>query len=230
MKRVSGALFVAILFIGFGCVIRTEHKIDAHITVDIRHIEQQADEILDFIEGKSETLPTEEAAPQSSIRPLIRQACDFLSSVTTAHAQELKSSTTPRMKELATKMKDRQPQIDALKKSKSVGESNRGYLALRDSDEMKDTEKKNAAQKLITEENADRKALYQEIARDNSDQASVTLATVERIYAQRRLERAAAGDIFQLPPAGKDFDDFAASATGKKLGDECKAEAWVEIK
>ena len=51
MKKIVtfGALLA--LGIALGCVIRTEHRIDAHITLDIRHIDQ-AENVLDYVEGR----------------------------------------------------------------------------------------------------------------------------------------------------------------------------------
>ena len=80
----------------------------------------------------------------------------------------------------------------------------------------------------MADENKDRKALYREVARLNSEQ-SVSVSTVEGIYATARLKRAKTGEIFQLPPAGKEFDAFKASAVGKKLGGKCVPKAWVTI-
>ena len=41
MTRKFFCLHAAALLALAGCVIRTEHKIDAHITLDIRHVQEQ---------------------------------------------------------------------------------------------------------------------------------------------------------------------------------------------
>jgi hypothetical protein len=71
--------------------------------------------------------------------------------------------------------------------------------------------------------------LYREIARVNADQGA-TLTSIEHVYAQRRLERAEAGEILQVPPEGADFDKFKSSEAGKRLGSACQPNAWVTIK
>ncbi len=229
MKRIGLALATTVTLIALGCVITTKHQIDAHIVLDIRHIQEQADDVLDYVEGKSDTLPTTTEPTSFNASPgMLQQALYAMLPVRVAYAAELKESS-PKVKELADKMRDRQPKIEALKKQGAIGEDNRGYVALRESDAIADADKKNEAQQLVGAENADRKALYREIANDNADQ-NVTLTTVERIFAQRRLMRGSAGEIFQLPPAGEDFDKFKASATGKKLGDDCAPGAWVKLK
>jgi uncharacterized protein YdbL (DUF1318 family) len=226
MKRMGWVTAAVLLAIVLGCTLKTEHKIDAYVRVDIRHIEDQADDILDFIEGESDSIDSN--ARLMHARPnLWARVWDAITPIRTAHAQSLNTSS-PRIKEIASRMRERDPQVSALKKTQSVGETNKGYVELRASDEMNDAEKKAAAQKIVDAENTDRKALYQEIARENKD--TVDLAQVERIYANARLERAKTGEIVQLPPAGADLDKFKASAAGKKLGSEAQANAWVTIK
>ncbi len=227
MKRILFAFVTATSLIALGCVITTKHKIDAHIVLDIRHIQQQADGVLDYIDGKSDDLPV--PAEKSSLeRPgwMDRLQYAFLP-VVPAYAAELNEST-PRIKELADKMRERQPKLNELKKAGAIGEDNRGYVAMRESEGLS-AEKKNEAQQLMSAENDDRKALYREIARANAE-ANATLTVVERVYAQRRLMRAEAGEVVQLPAAGEDFDKFKASAAGKKLGDACKPGEWVTLK
>lgn len=227
MRVRLGVLVTAVVAVAVGCVIRTEHKIDARIVVDIRHIEQQAESVLDFVEGKTDALPATEA-PKSGGSSMLEQAIDFLDPIPTAYAAELQQSS-PVVTELAGKMRERNGDIASMKEKSCLGEDNRGYVAVRDCEYCKDADKKNEVQKLSAAENADRKALYKEIAQLNKAE-NVTVSQVERVFAQKRLERAKTGEIFQLPPSGEDFDAFKGSATGKKLGDECKPEAWVTIK
>ncbi|MBI4558441.1 MAG: YdbL family protein [Candidatus Hydrogenedentes bacterium] len=217
---------VSIMFVVLGCVITTRHTIDAHIVVDIRHIEEQAEDVLDYIEGKTDGPPAA-GAPAKGKSSLLERGLEFVTPIRTAYAAELKA-TSPRLTELAKSMKERFPKLEALEAKGCLGEDNRGYVDLRPCEGL-EGEAKNDAQKLVAAENADRKAFYKEIAEQNTDQ-NVTLTVVERIYAQKRLERAKPGDIFQLPPTGEDFDKFKTSALGKKLGAECQPDAWVTIK
>jgi uncharacterized protein len=227
MRKVIAGVMVAALLAVVGCVLETKHTIQAHITLDIRHIEQQADTVLDFIEGKKEELPVEQKTDggQSRLQPAI----DFLWPMPVVHADRELNAVSPLARQIAEKLRERNPEIAALKQQGCLGENNRGYVELRDCDALSDADKRNAAQKTLADENKDRKALYNEIARLNKDQGNVTVSMVEAVYAMRRLERADTGEIFQLPPEGKTFDDFKASALGQKLGDQCKPGAWVTI-
>ncbi len=218
------ALLTALTIVAVGCVITTHHTIDAHVTVDIRHIEKQADDVLDFIEGEKDTLPSiKKTAPDKASRLL--QYLD-LAPIQPAYAAELKENSAE-IREIAQRLRARNPKVEALKKQNLAGESNRGYIELRGT--IDDANTKNEVQRLIAEENSDRKALYNAIAALNAE-ANVTLSMVERIYAQKRLERARTGELFQLPPAGDEFDKFKKSAAGKRLGDEAQPNAWVTIK
>jgi len=232
MKRFCAAFASAVLLVGVGCgliPLRTEHTINAHIVIEIRQqIEEQADDVLDFIEGTDDALaaPEQESADSMS---WLDHAVDFLRPVRPVYAAEMAELDSPRIREIAKTLKQRHPKLQALKKKSVAGEDNQGYVALRNADRFAEPEDKNAAQKLIAAENADRKELYKEIARLNEEHG-VTLSMVERIYARKRLERAEPGEIFQLPPKGADFDEFKESKRGKKLGEACVPEAWVTIK
>lgn len=232
MNRVTFSLGAAVLLLALGCVITTKHTIDAHITVDIRHIEKQADAVLDFVEGKTDALPgapeAQQEAPKKTGTPMLYRVIDLVNPMRSAYAAELKE-TSPLVTQIAKKMKERHPQLEAFKAKGCAGENNRGQVELRPCGETSSPDKKNEAQQLIASENADRKALYREVASLNQE-SNVTVGTVERIYAQKRLERAQPGQLFQLPDAGADFDAFKNSALGKKLGADCAPGAWVTIK
>ncbi len=229
MKRIFVGMTAVAVIVLMGCALRTEHKIDAHITVDIRHIEQQADSVLDFIEGgadsSSAVLPAQAPSESSFISPVLRA----INPVRQAHAAALKEDS-PRMKEIALRLKNRFPKVEALKKQALVGENDRGYIELRPNDALeKDVDRKNSTQKLIHEENNDRKELYTEIVRLNPDQANLSLAVVERIYAKKRLERAKAGEIFRLPPEGKDFEEFKAVLKNKQIDGKLEPKEWIKV-
>ena len=228
MRQSRVIVATIVLLIAFGCVLKTHHTIEAHITVDIRHVEAQADNVLDFIEGKTDEVPKVAPGTNSDGASLFQRFGDVLCPIPVAHAAELKESS-PLVTQILKELRERYPKIQALKTQKSLGEDNRGYVDLRSFDAFKTPEAKNEAQKLVAAENKNRKDLYKEIARLN-EESKVTISIVERIYAQKRLERAKPGEIFQLPPKGEDFEAFKNSALGKRLGDACQSDAWVTIK
>ncbi|HNT88084.1 MAG TPA: DUF1318 domain-containing protein, partial [Candidatus Hydrogenedentes bacterium] len=233
MKRVLIATAVTGLILSVGCVIRTEHQITAHVTLDIRHIEKQADAVLDYMEGKTDVIP-ELAAPGAAPSSHLRGVLEWAAPIRPAYAEELKTESA-RYRQILKKINERSGKINELKVQGCLGETNRGYLALRDCAALQDAEKKNEIQKLMAEENDDRKAFYSEVARLNSDNKKVTVGYVERVYAGKRLERAESGHVFQLPPANQDepaaytFEAFKATPLGQRLGAVCVADAWVII-
>lgn len=235
MKRVFVGLGAAVLAIVAGCVIRTEHRIEAHVTLDIRHIEQQAEAALDYMEGKTDVIPELTPAPAAASTSRLYRIMNALAPVQVAHAAEELNTSSARYRQILQQINARSAQIIDLKTLGCVGENNRGYLELQDCDASKDAARKNEMQKLMSDENADRKAFYSEIARLNSDDKKVTVSYVERIYAWKRLERAQTGEVYQLPPDGGDapeghtFDVFKASAVGQRLADKCLPGAWVKI-
>lgn len=212
-----------------GCVLRTEHKIDAYITLDIRHIENQADTVLDFVEGKRDALPGMEATSRAAFPSWLKEVWDGVNPIQVAHAAESWEETSPLIVQIASSMRARHERIEGLKRQGCLGENNRGYVELRECAAHADPEARNAAQQLLAEENRDRKALYGEVARLNRDQG-LSVSTVESVYAGRRLQRGSAGEIFQLPPAGEYFEAFKASPACNRLGDECRPNAWVRLK
>ena len=195
MKKALFAGALAVMTVALGCAIRTGNRNDARIAPDVPHISAQADDVLDFVEGKTGAL---------------------------------KDIAPPTVAEIAGRMRQRNPEIARLKQAGCLGESNRGYVELRDCDETGNPEKRNAAQKLLSEENKDRKALYNEIAGLNNNQGA-RVSTMESIHAMERLRRAALGELFQLPPSGANFDAVKQSVPGQKLGAKCAAGVWVTM-
>ena len=228
MKRLVSALVAAGVIVGLGCV-RIPKKFEAHITVDIRHhVEEQADSVLDFVEGKSDTVSMEEEAPAPQGTSWLEPVWQAVSPLPVAYAEALKTSS-PAVTEISQRLRERHAQLEALKKKGYAGENNRGYVELREAKRIEDPEERNRAQRIIAAENKDRKKLYKEIAQINKEN-HVSVSMVERVFAQKRLERAKPGELFQLGKPGKDFDTFRGSKAGQRLGAGCVPESWVRIK
>lgn len=223
MKRIAAACVIALLSTGFGCVIRTEHKIDLHITLDIRHVEEEVGGVFDYVEGSADALPDITAPPAEKSTSWLHRAGDALFAMPVACAEE--TATSPLVREIADSMKKRYPDLAAKKADGCLGENNRGYVELRDCNAAKDPKKKNEIQQILTDENKDRKALYKEFARLKK----LDVETLEGVGAKDKLKRAKTGEWVQLPEVGKDFDELKASDTGKKLGNACQPGAWVEM-
>ena len=208
-----------------GCVI-IPSTFEANIRIEIRHIQEQAGGVLDYVEGTSNELPGLDA-PSDNQTSMMLRGLRSLRLASVAYAAEL-NDNTPRVKQIADSMKGRFAQVVALKKKGRVGENKRGMLELVPGVKIADAEEKNEVQRVIAAENKDRKALYQEIARINREQ-NLNVSTVESIYAQEHLQRARTGEHFQLPAAGGDFEAFKRSPAGQRLGSKCVPGAWVRI-
>ena len=219
----SLALMALILL---GCVLRTEHTIDAHIRVDVRHVQQQADAVLDYIEGRTDTLPMEENGEGAGVSGLQR-ILQALNPVQVAYASESLRETSEEVTRLAESMRERHSDIEELKAAGCVGEDNRGYLSYLGCDDL-EPEEEEEVRELVEDENEDRQALYEEIARLNAEDG-VTVQQVQRIFAERRLQRAQSGHHVQLPPAGPELEEFRNTAAGRRLDDEVQPNAWVEL-
>ena len=225
MRKLTNSLTILAVLLVVGCVVIPD-TFDANITVTIRHIQEEADDFLDYVEGKSDTLPGL-GAPESQNTSMLDTVRGLFSPIQVAYAQEMKDSS-PRIQQIANKMKARYGELQQVKAEGAVGESNRGMLELVKPEKIGDADKTNAVQRLIAAENGDRKALYKEVARLNKDQ-NLTVTAVERVYAQKRLERARSGELHQMPPAGEDFNAFKSSSKGRALGAQCTPNAWVTI-
>lgn len=225
MKHVRPWPVTAAVLLIAGCVIIPD-TFEAHIIIDIRYIEEHAEEVLDYIEGKSDALPG--LGGEASGSSMLDTTIDFLNPIRPVYAQALNTASA-RVEQIAKKMKGRYEELKALKSRGGVGENNRGLVELARPEVHTDSEDRNAAQRLVAAENEDRKALYLEIARINKD-SNLKIATLEAVYAKQRLQRANAGDLFQLPAPGEDFDAFKASPLGRLLGAECIPGAWVVVK
>jgi len=199
MRRLIITLPLIMLLLNAGCFWRAQHGLEERVATDLRDIEQQAEQVLDFIEARREEPPVLGRDPDAA-------------------AKLWQETTFP----------DRHEAILALKQQGCMGENNRGRLELRECEALSDPEAWNDAQKLLAQENKDRKALYKEIARQNRAE-KISVSEIERIFVLKRLSRAKSGECFQLPADKEDFTAFKASRHGKRLGNSCIPEAWVVI-
>ncbi len=225
-----GKIFVAGAIVGLavslGCVINKERPGIPPNIPDIRHIADQAGQVLDYIEGKTDSLPGvwEDLKPVSRVNRLLN-AVDPIQPV---WADMGGAPISPLMVETASRMRARNGEVGTLKHSGCLGESSRGLVELRECEMTRDVEAMNTSQKTVSEENKDRSSLYNEVARMNKNVPEVNVAKIQAIYVMERLRRGRPGEAFQLP-SGPDFDAINASGLGRKLGNQCKPGAWILI-
>lgn len=222
MKRALVLLGMVGLVLGLSCATSTEGRTPAPVTQDLRRVEQDVRKVFDYIEGKTDERPVIQPEKSKSSTSALLRLVNALDPMSCAYAEE---DAVPALDTAIEGMRQHNPEVTAWKERGCLGENNRGYLELRDCGELSEPEKKNRVQKLLADENKDRKVFYREFARLKN----VTVTVMEGVGAKDKLSRSGQGASVQLPLAGKDFDAFKASAAGKKLGSACAPGAWVVI-
>lgn len=156
--------------------------------------EKAADRIIEDVWGTDarEQAPDDKSNGEMSARPtttpLAMQVLNWL--VAPAHAQADININSPRVNELRSRMKARHEKLKAFYQQGAIGLSGDGLLEVRDADavSLKD---RSEMQNLVKAENADRKALYAEIARANGQPEWEK--DIQETFARRWQENAPAG-------------------------------------
>lgn len=95
---------------------------------------------------------------------------------------------TPRVKIALDSRKERFERLNELKIQNIIGEDNRGYVEV--------LQENNAAQKLVDEENQNRRVIYKAIAEQNELKGSVDI--IEKVFAEVKRNKAVSGTSVQL--------------------------------
>jgi uncharacterized protein YdbL (DUF1318 family) len=117
-----------------------------------------------------------------------------------AYAQEVAAPevSNPAIRRIIDSRAKRVSEIDQLKAQGVVGENNLALLELRDLEAITDLRRRADAQRLVREENADRKRLFEEIAAaKNVDRSQ--LGKIQETYAGTLRDQARKGDWIQMP-------------------------------
>ena len=163
----------------------------ACITVNIYFpeatVKQAAAEIVDEIR---KTDAAKKAPDAVAGMPAPSGASTFLL-VPAAYAQEATNVSTPAVRALKDSMKSRflllKPYFDA----GNIGESNKGFLEVRDEAGLA-LQAKGALRNLVKDENGDRTSLYAEVAKALDIEAS-QIERIQKIFAAEWAKSAAAG-------------------------------------
>ena len=103
----------------------------------------------------------------------------------------LSANAADTAKTISSRMKARLPEIVSLKQSRIIGENNKGYLVYLGKDKQKED--------IVNAENADRKTIYNIIAK----QQGTTVDYVGKQRAKQIAQRAEKG--YQLPKGNGDW-------------------------
>lgn len=109
--------------------------------------------------------PTSRSGTPSAILPAVAWALDRLVAPASAQTPDLRVET-PAINRLRSSMRARNAELAPHLRSGAIGFGRDGYVAIRDLSDVPLRERAQV-QRLVNEENADRRALYREIARAN---------------------------------------------------------------
>lgn len=157
--------------------------------------EKAADRIIEDVWGsdaqKSNANKRTQLREHGPERVLLAAAAGVLDLlVPSAHAQADLNIATPVVKQLTQSMEARHAQLKKYYDSGAIGLTRDGLIEVRDQNLIPLPER-NAARKLIADENADRANLYREIANANGHPEWET--DIRKTFAERWIERASAG-------------------------------------
>ncbi|MCA9401113.1 MAG: DUF1318 domain-containing protein [Candidatus Omnitrophica bacterium] len=110
-----------------------------------------------------------------------------LSSNILAAQYDLKQMT-PQVKSALEGRKGRYEQLKQFKKEGLIGENNKGYVQLMKEDAQAD--------KIVRQENNDRKQIYETIAEQNGLKGAI--GTIEKVFAAVQRDKADPGESIQL--------------------------------
>lgn len=163
----------------------------ACITVNIYFpeatVKKTAEEIVDEIRQQQQQKKEGESRSQLPARP----GSASFTLVPTAFAQEATTVSTPAIRALKEAMKKRFAELKPYFVGGNIGESNRGFIEIRDEAGL-NLQAKAALRKLVKDENGDRTDLYAEVAKALNIEAS-QIARVQKIFAESWIASAAAG-------------------------------------
>ncbi|MGB1580130.1 MAG: YdbL family protein [Nevskiales bacterium] len=167
--------------------------------------EKAADRIIDEVWGETPSKGQGDAAqtaPQSSLPAADnlqelawRLTGDLLTAlVPPAHAAADIDISSPAVQQIKAAMEARHSQLAPHYSSGAIGLTNNGEIALRDPNAVP-LQDRNRVKKLVADENADRQALYKEIAIANGQPGWAD--DIRATFAKRWISKAAGGWYFQ---------------------------------
>ena len=103
MRKTVGMGVIAACIVSLGCVINKEHQTIPPLAQDLRHIAKQARQVLDYVEGKTDTLPGMAEAPQPVSR--LNHFLNTIAPVQCAWAETRDAVFSPPMIEAVVRMR-----------------------------------------------------------------------------------------------------------------------------
>ncbi|MEX2148724.1 MAG: YdbL family protein [Steroidobacteraceae bacterium] len=184
--------------IGTGCL-----ALAACVTINVYFpaaaAEKAADRIIEDIWGQEKAAPpagNEQSSVDQKQRDMMATALqgvlDFV--VPVAHAQADIDVSSPAIRALTASMKARAGELDPFFTSGAIGLTSDGLVEIRDANSVPLADR-NRLRKLVSDDNADRNALYREIATANNHPEWE--ADIRSTFAERWIANARAGWYYQ---------------------------------
>ena len=157
--------------------------------------ERAADQIIDQVWGKESQPPSSNPAPEKpSNSRLIKDVLQFSGLMRSAVAEANLDISSPAIQAIQDRMTKRHPLLLPHYNSGAIGLTYNGLITLRDLPKVP-LKFRNEVKAFVEQENADRLALYQEIA--NSNRHPEWLEQIQKTFAIRWIERAQSGWWYQ---------------------------------
>lgn len=155
--------------------------------------EKTADKIIDEVWGGDPNAPVKKSTPSPTSGLVLERALLAVLEVMVppAHAQEPNfDATSPEIDRLKMQMENRFGELKAHFDAGAIGLSNDGFVEQRDAS-LVPLAARNTVRTLVANENADRAALYREIAQANKQPQWE--ADIRSVFAQRWIAKAKSG-------------------------------------
>ncbi len=159
-------------------------------------IQKAADQIVDDVRKMPEQKPEQKQEQKPDKTSLLEQLRFVGLGATEAHAAVDVNVSTPAIRGLKTSMASRFPQLQPLYNKGAIGETSNGFVAIRDTSALSLREKADL-NRLVDQENADRRALYAEIIRANNLDMG-NMGELQRLFANSWRDRSSSGWWIQL--------------------------------
>lgn len=196
------------LKLGLLTLLLTTACVTINVYFPAAEAQKAADQIIDGVLG-SDAKPaksTATPAPQSSLYQhgqalFVAFASELLEwAIPSANAQAADLNVnTPAVRQITQSMEARHGSLKPYYDSGAIGFTKDGLVDIRDQNALPLAER-NAAKKLVSDENADRGNLYREIAKSNNHPEWE--ADIRKTFAQRWIDKAAAGWYYQDASGG----------------------------
>lgn len=176
--------------LGVGMVLGLTACVTINVYFPAAAAEKAADRVIDEVWG-SDAAPAGDEPTSSlpSFAPVLARALEWL--VPAAHAQGADiDASSPTIDSLKRAMQGRHASLAPLYASGVVGLTDDGLVAVRDATSVP-LASRQSVNRLVADENADRNALYREIARENAHPEWEV--EIRSTFARRWIERAQSG-------------------------------------